>query len=251
MKELSQSTHLKMTLVVLISLGVLLIPGIVNLKLTHHDPAAIQSMLQGSNSGSFFYINHFIFPTDVHIISRSARLPDYFYEISLFPHSFSLINVNAPDVHGSNTITIEYKGNRDYTVFSCDGTPIAPQKTMKSLYFIDADHNLACADLRDNAAPLTDAQVMVERVDAMRILYGFDSDQNTIANDYIKANDPAFSLSKIVTMKVYLLLRTFEKDDDSFISTYYRLGKEKVGPYHDGHPRRILVLTLPVKQGAL
>lgn len=251
MKELTQTNHFKMALVVLMSLALLLTPGIINLKITHRHPAAVQSMLQGEGSGFFLYFNHFIFPNDIHIVYRPIKMPNYFYELSLFPSFFKIINFSLQDLHNSNAITIEYKGNHDYTVFTCDGTPLGPQQTMKSMYFIDANRNLVCADLINPTMPLTDAQVMIENVDAMRILYGFDSNQDTIADDYIKPTDPAFSLSNIVTIKIYLLLQTFAKDDDSPISTYYRLGKEKVGPYIDGHPRRIIVLTLPVKQGVL
>lgn len=251
MKELIQTNHLKIALIVLISLIILLVPGIINLKITHHSSTATQSMLQGEGADLFLYLNRFIFPNDIHITSRPIKTPDFSYSLSLFPSFFKIINANAQDLHNSNVITIEYKGNHDYTVFTCDGTPLGPQQTMKSLYFVDANRNLVCADLINPTMPLAEPQIMIENVEAMRILYGFDSNQDTIANGYIKANDPAFSMSKIVTIKVYLLLRTFERDDDSFISTYYQLGKEKVGPYTDKHPRRILVLTLPVKQGDL
>lgn len=227
-----------------------MIPGIINIKMAHY-PAAIHSMLQGENTHFFLYINYFIFPNNIRIPSRPIKISHYFNELSLLPSTFIITDVHLNDIHHNHAITLQYRGNSSYTVFTCDGTPLGPQQTMKSLYFIDDHQNLACLDITNSSEPLTDAQIIIENVDAMRILYGLDTNHDGIADSYIRPNDPTFSLSNVVAMKIFLLLRTFEKNDDSRVATHYLLGKEKVGDYTDGYPRRTLILTFPIKQGAL
>lgn len=251
MHKISHIKYFRAAIFVLVSFIVLLVPGMINLKATHQDPETVESILKGSAPFFPFYMNDFIFPNRVKLHSSSLMIPNFSYRALFFPSRIRVAHATSRDVYGSDTVTIEYNGNPTYTVFSCNGTPLGSEQTMKSIYFIDAAGNLACSDITGNTPLLSNAQVIIENVDAMRILYGIGESHQKGSSQYVEANSPAFSSPRVLYLKINLLLRTFEKDEDSLVNTFYTLGKDTLGPYKDNYPRRTLVFTLPTQKESL
>jgi hypothetical protein len=251
MHKISDIKYYRAAIFLFFSFIILFVPGAINLKATHQSPEATEAILKGSAPFFPFYINDFIFPQRVRLHSTPLMIPNFSYRSLFFPTHIRVASATSQDVYGSDTVTIEYNGNPTYTVFTCNGTPLGPNQSMKSIYFIDAEGNLACSDVTANTPLLSNAQVIIENVDAMRILYGLGDDPAKGATQYVAANNPAFSSTHVLFLKINLLLRTFETDEDSQVSEFYHLGNNTLGPYKDHYPRRTLVFTLPTQKESL
>ena len=125
-----KNNQLKIIIFTALALSLLLIPGIINLKVTHNNPTVVESMLKGSDMFFPFYIINFIFPNRVQLPSIPVDVPSYNLQSSLLPSDIKIVNATSQNVHGSDTITLEYHGNSSYSVFSCSGSPLGPNETM-------------------------------------------------------------------------------------------------------------------------
>lgn len=239
--------HFKIRIIMLIgSLMVLLSIGYINLKLSQSNEVTTESMLLGASSGQpLFYFNRFIFPKQIEIPFGSTHTNRYLEGVSLFPPSPEIIKATSKDINGSDSVAIQYIGNDTRSIFKCDGTPLNPSESSQSLYFITSSGDLACAEIINHQPDFRHSQVVVKNIDVMRILYGIDQNRDQTSDQYVFASNPNFSLGNIVTIKVNLLLKTFEKESPS--PKFYIVADEQVGPYSDGYVRKTLTLVLPTK----
>lgn len=243
MRTKTEQDRIKIALIVLASLVALLVPGIINLKIAHAQPSVLESMLLGSTGGLPVYFNRFIFPMSIELPTNMVQSAYFTDQISFFPPHTKIIKATDKNVYGSDTITIEYSGNDALSVFSCSGRLLTPRDVVRSTYFIDASANLACLDVTDDTATMFKTpKILIKNIDSMRILYGFDKDRNQAADIYLSAEDPKFSINSIISARINLLLRTYNKEAARV--RYYTLGNQKVGPYADGYTRRVLTIFL-------
>lgn len=239
--------HFKIrTIMLIVGLLVLLSAGYINLKIARSNEVTTESMLLGSTTGQpVFYLNSLIFPEQIEIPFGSTHTNRYLEGVSLFPPSPEIIKASSKDINGSDSITIQYVGNDTRSIFKCDGTPLNPSEPSQSLYFINPTGDLACAEIVNHQPDFKRSQVVVKNIDVMRILYGIDQNRDQTSDQYVLANNPNFSLGNIITIKVNLLLKTFEKESPS--PKFYILADEQVGPYSDGYVRKTLTIVLPTK----
>lgn len=250
MIAISKKSRVNIISIVLIgSVIVLLLLGGFNLFLAQKNKDRLNAMLVGSPiDAPLFYLNRFIFPESIEIPFRSTHVNRYQDAASLFPPSPTVIKATSRDFNGSDTLTIEFVGTQERNVFKCDGTPLSPAEVSQSLYFISPLGNLACAEIVNGEPDHSHAQVVVKNIDALRILYGVDSDNDNSTNQYAVANTPEFELDKIITIKVSMLLRTFEKGDANSTPKFYTLDDTEFGPFSDGYLRKTITMVLPTRK---
>jgi|GEM_PF-6002409 len=166
---------------------------------------------------------------------------------TLFTPGSTLIKVSDADVNGNDTFTLQYHGNDLGNVFNCQGTPLLAHQQTESFYYINEHHDLVCAT-RNPESALDKAYPVMQNVESMVITLGEDLDNDGLVNRYISAHADTIAYSKIMNIRVSLLLKTNEISSRLTPNQYYNLDGEEKGPYADLFVRKILTTTVPLKK---
>ena len=103
----------------------------------------------------------------------------------------------------------------------------------------------------DDYAVSIENQELIEGVENMQIMYGVDTDQDGIPENYYVAgvatlNDDT-AWGNVVSVKIALLLRTVETGFGSDTKTYSLLGVDNVNPIDMGVRRRVFTTTIQLR----
>lgn len=141
------------------------------------------------------------------------------------------------NITGTNeSITATYPGSVD-----CTGADVAP--TVINLLYI-SDDNLLCDGNGSSAQP------MVEGVEAIRILYGVDTDSDThrSVNKYVTSTDlSSAEWSQVVSVKVAVLLRTLKEVAQVSASQDYSLLDISYTTATDRYVRQLYSTTISLR----
>jgi type IV pilus assembly protein PilW len=119
------------------------------------------------------------------------------------------------------------------------------------VYFIDIENGvpiLSRKTLTNNG--MTNDEQLVEGIENIRFLYGFDNNGDSTPNSYIPAtsvtaamwdNDP---LQRLVAIKIYILVRSTQPDNSYTNNTAYQLGDKTITPIQDNFRRKVLSTTV-------
>jgi len=102
---------------------------------------------------------------------------------------------------------------------------------------------------------MNNEEQLVEGIENMRILYGVDSNADGTADSYMPVENVT-SLTwdnekRIVALKVFLLVRSSEKDRSYTNDTTYQLGDKKIGPLNDNYRRKVVSTTIVLENRIL
>ncbi|WP_351075902.1 PilW family protein [Shewanella sp. CAL98-MNA-CIBAN-0140] len=104
---------------------------------------------------------------------------------------------------------------------------------------------------------MNNEEQLVEGIENMRILYGFDSDGDGTANSYMPAQNVTTLMwdnavfQRVVSLKVFLLVRSSEEDRTYKNDNTYKLGDKTIGPLNDNYRRKIVSSTIVLENPIL
>ncbi|WP_282109472.1 PilW family protein [Shewanella algicola] len=97
---------------------------------------------------------------------------------------------------------------------------------------------------------MNNEEQLVEGVENMRILYGFDNDGDGTADSYMPAQNVTTLMwdnelfQRIVALRVFLLVRANEEDQSYKNDNTYTLGDKTIGPLNDKYRRKVVSSTI-------
>jgi type IV pilus assembly protein PilW len=104
---------------------------------------------------------------------------------------------------------------------------------------------------------MNNEEQLVEGIENMRILYGYDDDGDDTADSYLPVENVTDmmwdnqSFQRIVAVKIFLLVRTVDQDSSYTNDITYELGDKKLGPFNDHFRRKVLSTTILLENPVL
>ena len=92
--------------------------------------------------------------------------------------------------------------------------------------------------------PATDC--MAEGIEQMHLEFGYDSDEDLVANQYI-SDITATQAELVVSIRIYLLVRSATSDWSYTNSKTYNMGSMTMGPFNDNYYRRVYSTTVMLR----
>ncbi|MGE3319033.1 MAG: PilW family protein [Candidatus Berkiella sp.] len=168
-----------------------------------------------------------------------------------YPTSASYITGTSNNgQNGSDTFTIRYQGsgdgagNPDGTVRDCLNRPIDANVIATNTFSLTANNELQCQAVNASASPSNSTQVLINGVENMHVLYGEDLNNDNTADRYVGINFPGLNLSKIVSMRLSLLLKSDEAIKPTATSITYNLLGTTYTPTADQFLRQQVTFTV-------
>ncbi|MBF0114021.1 MAG: PilW family protein [Magnetococcales bacterium] len=134
------------------------------------------------------------------------------------------------------------------------GTPLAPLRSIAFFVGNSANGEPALFWQLLNRSDTPSRNELVEGVENMQILYGFDSDGDRVANQYLRADqvDSANGWNNIVSVRIALLLRSADHmrsqvDDKSYTLADTRIAPDTPLASHPADNRHRLVATSTIQ----
>ncbi|SQH75667.1 Prepilin-type cleavage/methylation-like protein [Shewanella benthica] len=126
------------------------------------------------------------------------------------------------------------------------------------VYFIANDDNgipvLRRKTLTENG--MTNDEQLVEGIENMRILYGFDNDGDSTPDSFMPVQNVTSDMwdqvtEQIVALRIYLLVRATEADTSYTNNTVYTLGDKTILAANDDFRRKVVSTTIVLKNPVL
>ena len=132
---------------------------------------------------------------------------------TVFPTSAPYLEANNnTSTNGSDSITIRFQGSGDGgghpdgTIRDCLNNSVDANTVVTNTFSISSNNELQCQAINPNATPNNNTQVLIPGVENMQILYGEDLDGNGTADRYVPSNYVSLDMSRVVSVRVSLLL---------------------------------------------
>lgn len=138
----------------------------------------------------------------------------------------------------NNSRIWEYQHHVYYIGDDADGIPVLRRKSLSS-------------------TGMGNDEQLVEGIENMRIMYGFDSNGDSTADSYMPAEDVSSLMwdneqfQRLVALRVHLLVRATEADSSYTNETTYTLGDKSIGPLNDNFRRKVLSTTIVLENPVL
>ena len=97
---------------------------------------------------------------------------------------------------------------------------------------------------------MNNEEQLVEGIENMRIMYGFDNDGDGTADSYMPAQNVTSLMwdnelfQRLVALRVFLLVRASEEDNSYKNDNKYSLGDKTIGPLNDKYRRKVVSSTI-------
>lgn len=173
------------------------------------------------------------------------RINAYHGYVEFFPENAQLLLTPTRSVNGNDTLSLRYQGTLNKQLFQCGHEPSLPNTPIESFFFITSESQLACSILENGIPNFNKQEILIEGVEALRIRYGEDTDNDGIANHFV-AYKNALTPENVTNLKISMLIKSFEKDKNTMNSKYYTLQDIELGPYTDDMHRRVFTVSLPL-----
>ncbi|QIB66349.1 PilW family protein [Kineobactrum salinum] len=117
-------------------------------------------------------------------------------------------------------------------------------------YSVDAGDNIPslCAERLSGSGMLT--RCLIEGVESLQVEFGIDSSGDGVPNQY-RTTPTAAELSRVVTARIYLLVRGLTPVTGYTNSKHYQLGQTAIAARHDGYLRRVFSTTVQTHNALL
>ncbi|MCL1123051.1 PilW family protein [Shewanella surugensis] len=125
------------------------------------------------------------------------------------------------------------------------------------VYFIKEDNGMPVLMRRilANGGMKTSSSVeqLVEGVENIRVLYGFDNDGDRSADSFMPAENVTSLMwdQGAVALRIFLLIRTLYEDKNFTNTTSYRLGDKEIAASNDGFRRKVMMKTLALENALI
>ncbi len=165
----------------------------------------------------------------------------------VFPLGSELISGTNDDINNSDSLTIRYEGTPYGNVFDCLATPVQSDEMAESTFFINDNNQLVCAAVNNGVANLSNPDVLVDNVEAMHLRFGEDTTGDGLVNRYLAPQSAGLDLSRVVTVRISLLLRTNDQAAPTMDMKSYDLQAVEVGPFNDHFLRKVFTTTVRLR----
>ncbi|WP_299002700.1 PilW family protein [uncultured Shewanella sp.] len=125
------------------------------------------------------------------------------------------------------------------------------------VYFIQENNGMPVLMRRilTNGGMRTSSSVeqLVEGIENIRILYGFDNDNDLTVDSFMPAEQVTSLMwdKGAVALRVFVLIRTLFEDTQLTNTVKYQLGDKTIGPINDGFRRKVMMTTLVLENPRL
>lgn len=128
------------------------------------------------------------------------------------------------------------------------------------IYFIKNDGNTPVLRRKNltKTNGMNNEEQLVEGIENMRILYGFDSNGDDVADSFMPAENVTTLMwdnevfQRLVALRVYLLVRAMDEDKSYTNETTYTLGDKKITfPTGDHYRRKVVSTTMVLENPVL
>ena len=132
----------------------------------------------------------------------------------------------------------EYKHHVYYINNDSDGIPLLRRKSL-------------------TANGMTNNEQLVEGIENMRFLYGFDTNEDGSADNFVAVNKVTNDMwdhkgkQRLVAIRVYILVRAIEADGSYLNNVTYTLGDKSIAATGDHYRRKVLSTTVPLENPLL
>ncbi|GIU08986.1 MULTISPECIES: PilW family protein [unclassified Shewanella] len=98
---------------------------------------------------------------------------------------------------------------------------------------------------------------LVEGIENIRVMYGFDSNGDKSANSFMPAANTTSlmwdntGLQRLVALRIYVLVRSLEEDNSYTNNTTYMLGDKQIVANGDGFRRKVVMTTVVLENPIL
>ncbi|PKG80339.1 pilus assembly protein PilW [Shewanella sp. Actino-trap-3] len=167
------------------------------------------------------------------------------------------------------TATRYYAASNSSDIVFFNGSVAAPSLTDSRLweyqhhvYFIRDDGDIPVLRRRTLSINngMNNEEQLVEGIENMRILYGFDNNGDGTADSYMPAQNMTSLMwewnniiinQRLVALRVFLLVRSSEKDRSYKNDITYKLGDKTIEPLNDNYRRKVVSTTIILKNPIL
>lgn len=170
---------------------------------------------------------------------------------SIYPATAPYISgTNNTGQNGSDTLTIRYQGsgdgagNPDGTMKDCLNRPIDANTISTNTFSLTANNELQCQAVNANASPSSSTQILINGVENMHVLYGEDLNNDNTADRYVAANFASLDWTKVVSVRLSLLLKSDDPIKPQATSITYNLLGTTYTPAADQFLRQQVTFTI-------
>ncbi|MCT7947537.1 PilW family protein [Shewanella septentrionalis] len=221
--------------------------GVNNASLPNNQPAHFRRLWgyeNGVSSQSFACLSDVKAKTDVLQIKRLIGPPVEAADVELTRFYVSATSSEAVFFSGvggvpalPNARIWEYQHHIYYIKNDADGIPVLRRRTLST------------------GNGMSNEELLVEGIENMRILYGFDNDGDDTPDAFMSAAEVTSLMwdnqefQRLVALKVYILVRSIQEDRSYTNVTKYRLGDKDTNtkiPVTEDHFRRKVLSTTVV-----
>lgn len=171
----------------------------------------------------------------------------------------------GPSVAAGDSNGYYVSATSSQAIFFNNGTPSANLTNARiweyqhHVYFIDNDANgipvLSRKTLTENG--MGNDEQLVEGIENMRILYGFDNDGDSTPDSYMPAASVTSLMwdnegfQRLVALKMYLLIRSVQPDNSYTNDVQYQLGDKVINAPNDNFRRKVMSTTIVLENPVL
>ena len=207
-------------LMVTLAITSVLVLGAVTFLATADKSNRVQTALSGLNVSGRFGLEQ---------VARDLRMSGYRdsnWNFGALGNAISATDGLAVD--GGDSITVVYEGARDCAF------ALAPAGVVTNTYQV-VNGNLEC-----NGQPFTSG------IQEMQIYLGEDTDNNGVANRWMSPGTAGLDMTRLVSVRIHLLVRTNSNNVSSGPQTYY-FDNAQQAAINDGQIRREYSVTIALR----
>ncbi|MGX9462380.1 PilW family protein [Shewanella sp. A14] len=126
------------------------------------------------------------------------------------------------------------------------------------VYFIDIEKGIPILSRKTlTSKGMKNDEQLVEGIENIRFLYGFDNNGDSTPDSYIPASSvtPLMwdneTFQRLVAIKIFILVRSVQSDNSYTNNTTYQLGDKEIGPINDNFRRKVLSTTVVLENPVL
>ncbi|WP_246028398.1 PilW family protein [Shewanella atlantica] len=160
------------------------------------------------------------------------------YYVSATSSQAIFFSNGAPSANLTNSRIWEYQHHVYFIGDNAESIPILRRKTLTS-------------------TGMSNDEQLVEGIENMRILYGFDNDGDSTPDSYMPAESVTSLMwdnegfQRLVALKMYLLVRSPQQDNNYTNETQYQLGDKVIDAPNDHFRRKVMSTTIVLENPVL
>jgi type IV pilus assembly protein PilW len=244
-------------ILVALTISLLLLGGVLQIFVSSKQAYRVQENLSRVQENGRFSVDY---------LGRYIRLAGYRADLSITrgetfkSPNLAITGTNDNGTNGSDTITIRFQS--DGNMRDCLGSVIAPTPNTfaTNTFQVSINNDLVCTTpagqqlcqdppvcANVQAQPSNRTETIVEGVQDMQIQYGEDTDGDKVANRYVAAGTAGLDMSRVVSIRISLLLQTLDNNLTDVSQPIVYNGVQVIPAAGDLRLRRVYTTTITLR----